>query len=456
MELTAGQLWSHVLEAARERLAEQTYKTWLSGTKAVALTQDELLVEVPSDFHVEWIGDRYGKQLADLVQRVVGREMILTFECAAKAPKLPFPSVEVAQATAGGALQGAGGPPAAPRPQLNDRYTFDKFVVGNNNQFAAAACRAVAANPARTYNPLFIYGGVGLGKTHLMHAVGCDILAETPTTRAVYLTAETFTNELVSAIKTGTTADFRRRYREVDLLLMDDIQFLAGKERTQEEFFHTFNTLYDARKQIIITSDRPPKEIGGLEARLVSRFEWGLMADIHPPDYETRMAILQKKSEDDRIVMDDDVLDFVARSCTSSVRQLEGAIIKLLAYSSLSNQDITVEFARQNLKAQASVPGRGHILSPLEIRNVVAEAWEVRSEGLASKRRTKDLTVPRQVAMYLIRELLDVALVQIGEVFGGRDHSTVIHSIRKIEAQMESDFDFRDRVERLKDELRRP
>jgi len=454
MELTAGQLWSQVLEAAKERLAEQTFKTWLSGTEAIALTHDELLVEVPSEFHVQWVDDRYGKQLSELVHRVVGREMLLTFQCAAEAPELPFPSLEVSQPVTVGVIQSRDGRP--PPPKLNDRYTFERFVVGNNNQFASAASHAVAANPARTYNPLFIYGGVGLGKTHLMHAIGGELLKSAPTTLVAYLTAEQFTNELVTAIQNGKTPHFRRRYREVDLLLVDDVQFLAGKERTQEEFFHTFNTLYDARKQIILTSDRPPKDIGGLEARLVSRFEWGLLADIRPPDYETRMAILRKKSEDDGIVIDDDVLDFVARSCTSSVRQLEGAIIKLLAYSSLTNQEITVAFARDSLKAQASVPGRGHIISREEIQKSVAEAWGVRPEALASKRRTKDLTVPRQVAMYLIRELLDVALAQIGEAFGGRDHSTVIHSIRKVEGKMESDYDFRDRVEALRDELRRP
>lgn len=456
MELTAGQLWSQVLEAAKERLAEQTYKTWLSGTNAVSLTQDQLLVEVPSEFHVGWIGDRYGKQLAELVQRVAGREMILTFECAAEAPEIHFPAVELSPPAVGGAVQGDGRRIAPTRPRLNDRYTFDRFVVGSNNEFAAAACRAVAANPARTYNPLFIYGGVGLGKTHLMQAIGCDILGSAPLTRTVYLTAEQFTNELVTAIQNGKTPDFRRKYREVDLLLVDDVQFLAGKERTQEEFFHTFNSLYDARKQIILTSDRPPKEIGGLEARLVSRFEWGLVADIRPPDYETRVAILRKKSEDDHIILDDDVIDFVARSCTSSVRQLEGAIIKLLAYSSLTNRDITVEFARANLKAEASIPARGHLVSPEDIKKAVAEAWGVRPEALSSKRRTKDLTVPRQVAMYLIREILDVALVQIGAVFGGRDHSTVIHSLRKVESQMQSDLSFRDRVETLGEDLRRP
>ena len=456
MELTAGQLWSRVMDAARERLAEQTFKTWLSGTEAIALTQDELLVEVPSDFHVEWIGDKYGTQLGELVHRVVGRPMVLTFQCAPEAPQIPIPSVGLTDPSGSGPSHADGGRPPRPRPRLNERYTFERFVVGNNNQFATAACRAVADNPARTYNPLFLYGGVGLGKTHLMHALGSEIFAANPHTRIVYITTEQFTNELVAAIQAGTTAAFRRRYREVDLLLVDDIQFLAGKERTQEEFFHTFNSLYDAHKQIILTSDRPPKEIGKLEARLISRFEWGLVADVRSPDYETRIAILRKKSEDDSIVIDDDVIEFVARSCTSSVRELEGAIIKLLALSSLTNQDITIELARESLKAQGSASGKSGAASPERIQEAVAKAWGVKPEGLASKRRTKDLTVPRQVAMYLIRELLDMSLVQIGRCFGGRDHSTVIHSIRKVESLLETDPAFRARLEELEDTLRVP
>jgi len=456
MEFSAEQLWSHVLEEARERLNPQAFGTWLSGTRAVALTEDELLVEVPSEFHVEWVGAKYGDQLAGLVEGILNRSLSLSFQCSDNAPELPIPTVELSAPSAGGTRQSRDRSSPHPTPTLNDRYTFDRFVVGNNSQFAAAACRAVAEQPAKAYNPLFLYGGVGLGKTHLMHAIGRRLLEETPNARVVYLTTEQFTNDLVSAIQSGTTADFRRRYRQIDLLLVDDVQFLAGKERTQEEFFHTFNALYDAHKQIILTSDRPPKEIGGLEGRLVSRFEWGLVADIRSPDYETRVAILRKKGEDDRISIDEDVIDFVARACTNSVRELEGAIIKLLAYSSLTNQEITVELARRSLQSQGAGSAGSRNLTAERIQDFVAEEWGVRPDALASKRRTKDITVPRQVAMYLIRELLDMALAQIGDLFGGRDHSTVIHSINKVEGEMEEDPDFRARVEAIRDELRRP
>jgi chromosomal replication initiator protein len=277
----------------------------------------------------------------------------------------------------------------------------------------------------------------------------------TPSRHIIYVTSEQFTNELVTSIQEGTTADFRRRYRRADLLLVDDVHFLEGKERTQEEFFHTFNTLYDAQRQIVLTSDRPPKGILGLEERLISRFEWGLVADIKPPDYETRYAILRKKAEDDRLSLDDDVLSFIAYSCTASVRELEGAIIKLLAYSSLKNQEITVSLARTALSGilrQDAAPSR---LTPELIRDLVARRWNVRPDALTSKRRTKDLTVPRQVAMYLIKHLLDTPLVQIGDVFGGRDHSTVIHSIRKVETDLQENASFRSQVEAVEAELRR-
>ena len=316
--------------------------------------------------------------------------------------------------------------------------------------------RAVADKPARMYNPLFLYGGVGLGKTHLMHAIGHEVLGRTPHARICYISSEQFTNELVESIQQGTMAQFRSRYRAMDLLLVDDIHFLEGKERTQEEFFHTFNALYDAQKQIILTSDRPPKEIPGLEQRLVSRFEWGLVVDVKPPDYETRVAILRKKAQDDGLVLDDQVIEFIAHACTASVRELEGAVIKLLAYSSLTHQEITPELARVALR---SVIGRGRdrgpVLSPERIREVVARRWRVRPEALASKRRTKDVTVPRQVAMYLIKETLGTSLVRIGELFGGRDHSTVIHSIRKVEEEMERDPAFRALVEATKEDMER-
>jgi chromosomal replication initiator protein len=453
MELTADQLWSRVLVVAREGLAEYTYRTWLADTKAVALTDDALLVEVPNEFHLGLVEDRFGRLLRDLVHRVTGREMVLTFHISQGGRKTRLPAIEVTPSAQADTV--AAGQAIAPRPRLNERYSFERFVVGNHNQLATAACGAVAEKPARAYNPLFLYGGVGLGKTHLMHAIGNQILEVDPTTRVGYVTTEAFTNDVVTSIRQGTMVEFRRHYRRLDLLLVDDVQFLTGKERTQEEFFHTFNALYDARKQIVLTSDRPPKEIRGLEERLVSRFEWGLVADIQSPDYETRIAILRKKADDDGLELEDDVMDYVARSCKSSVRELEGAIIKLLAYSSLTNQEITVELAQTSLQAAISPAEQSGKVTPERIRDLVADEWKVRPEALSTKRRTKDLTVPRQVAMYLIREILAYPLVQIGSVFGGRDHSTVIHSIRKVEGEMQADPDLKRRIEDMKLRLTR-
>ena len=455
MEFTADELWSRVLDAARDRLPGQTYRTWLAGTVAVGVTDSEILVEVPSQFHVEWIGDRYGPLLRDILQQMLGRPLALTFRCADPASAQPIPSIEVTPQAPGVPEMAPAADRTGPPPSLNQRYAFDRFVVGNNNQLATAACRAVADKPALVYNPLFLYGGVGLGKTHLMHAIGNAVLQANPTARVAYVPSEQFTNDLVTAIQQGTTAEFRRRYRQMDLLLVDDIQFLKGKERTQEEFFHTFNALYDARKQIVLTSDRPPKEISGLEERLISRFEWGLVADIKSPDYETRVAILRKKAADDGLMVSHDVMDFIAQFCTSSVRELEGAVIKLLAYSSITNQEISVDLARKALHGSFGTTSAnvGSVLTPEYIRKAVAQRWQVREEALSSKRRTKDLTVPRQVAMYLIRDLLDYSLVHIGRLFGDRDHSTVIHSIRKVEDTMSMDLKFRQTVESVRDEI---
>ena len=456
MEFTAADLWSKVLEAASGVLPEQTFRTWLAGTVAIGLTDSELVVEAPSQFHVEWLEDKYGPLLTDLIEQTMGRRLALQVRCGDEAPTLQVPTVEVAAPGLVPSAPSGGG--VMPSPSLNERYSFERFVVGDNVELATAACHAVAGKPARMYNPLFLYGGVGLGKTHLMHAIGNQIRETLPSSRISYVPTEQFTNDLVTAIQNGTTAEFRRTYRQMDLLLVDDIQFLKGKERTQEEFFHTFNALYDAQKQIVLTSDRPPKELAGLEERLISRFEWGLVVDIKQPDYETRIAILRKKAADDDLTLDNDVIDFIARFCTASVRELEGAVIKLLAYSSLTNQEISVDLARRALQAtfgyEPHQASRG--TSAERIRSVVADHWNVREEALSSKRRTKDLTVPRQVAMYLIKDLLDYPLVQIGQLFGGRDHSTVIHSIRKVEETMASDSSFRRSIESVRDELMRP
>jgi chromosomal replication initiator protein len=459
MELTAAELWSRIQEVVRDSLPEHAFHTWIASAAAVAFTSDELVLEAQYPFHVEWLEDKYGPLLSSAAQRVLGRPLAIRVTSASKPTPPSPPTLELDAAPSGPASNPL--PQASPghvasnsRPRLNERYTFERFVVGSNNELAAAASRAVSDQLARIYNPLFLYGGVGLGKTHLMHAIGHHVLTADSTTRVAYLSCEQFTNELVSSIRNGTTQAFRTRYREIDLLLVDDVQFLQGKEGTQEEFFYTFNALYDAQRQIVLTSDRPPQELPRLPERLVSRFEWGLVVDMRPPDFETRVAILRKKAEDDGLTIDSAVLDFIAQSCTASVRELEGAVIKLLAYSSLTNQDITPSLAQTALRyAMRRAHQDGPVQSPERIRKLVARRWRVREDALESKRRTRDVTVPRQVAMYLIKDLLGTPLSRIGELFGGRDHTTVIHSIRKVHDEMERDPDFKRLVDAARREL---
>ncbi len=358
-------------------------------------------------------------------------------------------------------VAGAASPNVSTRP-LNERYTFDAFVIGKSNELAAAAAHAVFAAPGKTYNPLFIYGATGLGKTHLMQAIAHAVIQHNPGTRVLYVGAEQFINEVIESIHSRTMPEFRRRYRsEVDSFLADDVHFLEGKEMTQEEFFHTFNALYEANKQIVLTSDRPPKEIPGLEARLVSRFESGMVADIGQPDLEHRIAILRKKQEQDDLEMaiPDDVLRLIAEHVRSNVRELEGCIIKLLLFASLKHKEITIKLAREALSdkirpSEDAAEARARPLPTIHhVQEVVARRWGVTPEGLRSKARIKTLTVPRQIAMYLARELLQMQLVEIGWAFGGRDHSTVIHSVNKVTQQMSRDRTFREKVEYAKQEL---
>ena len=448
-ELTPPEIWSLILEESKKVLPPQTFETWLEPTRAVTLAADKLLVEADSQFAADYIEGQYADLLNRIADGLFDRDLSVAFTRAAATggeaePPLAGPEPRSGNGTTTFGSTNLGSP-------LNSRYVFENFVVGKSNQFANAACKAVAENPAKTYNPLFIYGGVGLGKTHLMQAIGNHILQERKLDRVCYLSSENFMNEMISSIQRNDTISFRNKYRRMDLLLIDDVQFLANKESTQEEFFHTFNALYDAHRQIVLTSDRPPKEIPTLEERLISRFGWGLVTDIQPPDLETRIAILQAKAERDALVVPEDVLLFIAQHIKSNVRELEGSLIRLLAHSSLTGSEISVELAEQVLSNILS-----HEVKRVTIERIqreVSQEFGVSIEGLKSKKRTKTLTEPRQLAMYLCRKLTDLPLVEIGQAFGGRDHTTVIHACDKVEADVTRDRSFRVRVDKLQGSL---
>jgi chromosomal replication initiator protein len=456
MQLSAREAWKRILDEAQRELPENTIRTWLEPTEAIALEDGRLVVGAPDQFAVEWNESKHAGVLARLAEPVLGRPTSVVFRVLDDRQKRPQMDFFVAPAPASAPAASAN---SSTQP-LNERYTFQHFVIGKSNELAAAAAHAVAESPGKTYNPLFIYGATGLGKTHLMQAIAHTVCQKNPETRVLYVGAEQFINEVIESIHGRTMPEFRRRYRmDVDLFLVDDVHFLEGKEMTQEEFFHTFNALYEGNKQIVLTSDRPPKEIPGLEARLVSRFEWGMVADIGQPDLEHRIAILQKKQEQDHLeqTIPDDVLRFIAEHVRSSVRELEGCIIKMLLYASLKHREISIELAREALSDKIRAgEGEGEpkaLPSINKVQEVVARRWGVTPEGLRSKARIKTLTVPRQIAMFLARELLQMQLVEIGNAFGGRDHSTVIHSVDKVSRQMARDRAFRDRVEHARNEL---
>ena len=473
MTLSATEVWSRLLDRARQELPEQTFRTWLEPTEPLQFDGATIFVGAPDQFAADWNDSKHSSLLSSYAPIALGHPLQVVFrvhEERKTRPQMDFfvapppPEPPKPAATAGGAT-GANGNGAAKAP-LSDRYTFDHFVIGKSNELAAAAAQAAAQAPGRVYNPLFIYGDTGLGKTHLMQAVAHEVLERHPNTRITFVGTEQFTNDFITALGARGMGEFRRRYRETDLLLVDDVQFLKGKEQTQEEFFHTFNAIYEAGRQVILTSDRPPAEIPGLEARLVSRFEWGMVADIALPDFEHRVAILRKKAELDHLelTIPDDVIQFIAEHIRSSVRELEGSIIKLLAYASLKHRDITVELAREALRdklrtSEGATSGpRGSRggdaadagLTVATIQAAVAKEWGVTTEGLKSKTRTKTLTTPRQVAMHLCRELLALQLVEIGNAFGGRDHSTVIHSLERATECMADDAAFAERVHRVR------
>ena len=457
MTLTAHEAWSRLLDRARQELPEQTFKTWLEPTEALSLAEDTIYVGAPDQFAADWNESKHSELLASLAPIAVGHPLAVVFKVTEERRTRSQMDLFIAQPRQKPAQQGQNG--ASNSPPLSDRYTFGHFIIGKSNELAAAAAHAVAQAPGKVYNPLFIYGDTGLGKTHLMQAIAHEIVQRKPDTRITFIGTEQFTNELVAAIQNRTTADFRRRFRETDLLLVDDVHFLKGKEAMQEEFFHTFNALYEGGRQIVLTSDRPPSEIPGLEARLVSRFQWGMVADIELPDLEHRIAILRQKAQLDHLelTIPEEVIRFIAENVRSSVRELEGSIIKLLAFASLKHKEITVDVARDALRdklkpADGAAP-EAPALNTSAIQQAVAKEWGVTTEGLRSKTRTKNLTVPRQVAMHLMRELLGMQLVEIGAAFGGRDHSTVIHSLERVAAMMREDPSFAQRLGKLQSAL---
>ena len=445
-------MWNDALVYIQEKVPKQVFETWFTPVVLDRIEETTAYLAVPNKFFGEWLGEHYRDLLAEAVSVAQGGgHLDVSFVVNHK----QAPSSSPAQQESGPADTAGRGFVASRSKrgvQLNPKYTFKSFVVGAGNQFAHAACMAVAEQPAKACNPLLLYGGVGLGKTHLLNAIG-NYLAERSDLRIAYLTTEQFTNEVINSIRYDKMIDLRKRYRNVDMLMIDDIQFLAGKERTQEEFFHTFNTLYEAHKQIVLSSDRFPKDMPDIEERLRSRFEWGLIADLQPPDVETRIAILRKKSEDERIALPEDVIHFLATTMKNNIRELEGSLVRVGAYSSLTGQTITLDMAKNVLRDL--IGDKKKIVSIEDIQEAVGSKYHLKIADLKSRRRSKTLVHPRQIAMYLCRELTDASFPEIGRQFGGKDHTTIIHACRQITKAKEADSTLHTTLEGLKEQILR-
>lgn len=426
------ELWEKTLKIVKGELTEVSFNTWIKSITPISISKDIIRFGVPNQFTKEILENRYKDLIINSLKIITTKKYDLLFSVVSEE------TIDAEETTENKRTKDSSTNAEDTSTMLNPKYKFDSFVIGNSNRFAHAACLAVAEAPAKAYNPLFIYGGVGLGKTHLMHAIGHYILENNPKAKVVYVSSEKFTNELVNSIKDDKNVEFRTKYRNVDVLLIDDVQFIAGKERTQEEFFHTFNELHENNKQIILSSDRPPKEIPTLEDRLRSRFEWGLIADIQPPDFETRIAILKKKADVEKLDIPNEVMVYIATNIKSNIRELEGALIRIVAFSSLTNKEISIDLASEALKDIISNKQNKQITIEL-IQDVVASYFNIRIEDFKSARRTRNITYPRQIAMYLCRKLTDMSLPRIGEEFGGRDHTTVIHAYEKISGALKED-----------------
>jgi chromosomal replication initiator protein len=455
--------WLQILGALEKKVIRQSYETWLKPTRYSHAAGRTLYVRVPSA-EFQHIGDKYG----DLIQEAIDLQSLefddVVFVTASEDPSIP------PQRKDGGFGPLSAHAPTAPPPapnhraapeqarfdwstaaQLNSRYTFDNFVIGNGNQFARAASLAVAERPSRAYNPLFLYGGVGMGKTHLMHAIGHEVKRRQPVANICYVSAEKFTNEMITSLRNDRMTSFRDRFRTVDVLLIDDIQFIAQKERTQEEFFHTFNALHESMRQIVIASDRPPKELAEIEDRLRSRFEWGLIADIQPPDLETKVAILQKKAESEQVVLPTDVALFIASNVRTNVRELEGALVRLIAWCQLNRMEITLVATQQCLKQFIDMQVRKITIE--SIQRAVAEQFGMKVSDLKQKNNSRNVVVPRQIAMYLAKQMTEASLPEIGRQFGNKHHTTVMHSIGKIDEHRRTDKDLHRTLNKLQEQL---
>lgn len=445
MNINASHVWAKIQESIQKELSGPAFERWIQPMRALEFEENQLVLGVPDEFFKNWVIDHYGNIILASLNESVGvaggqiEFRIHAEEGSGQPISAPIRSQQPYTSPATNALR--------EENILNSKYTFESFVVGPSNRFAHAASMAVAEAPAKSYNPLFIYGPVGLGKTHLMQAIGHEILSRNPQTRVLYITSERFTNQLINAIKTGTTMKFREKYRNVDCLLIDDIHFIAGKEATMEEFFNTFNALYDAHKQIVVSSDKPPKEISHLEERLISRFGWGLVTDIQPPDFETRTAILRKKAERENLNIRDEVTFFIADKIKSNIRELEGALIRVVAYSNLVGKEVDEGVAQEVLK-DLIVETQKKITVDV-IQRKVAEYFEIRPSDMTAKRRSRNVAYPRHIAMYLSREMTPLSYPEIGEQFGGRDHTTILHAYVKIKKDIKKDLKTKSLVDKL-------
>ena len=446
MQATVEKIWTKTTKQIRTLLNTETYNLWFSSVQPVSLNQSSITLEVPNEFSEVWLKDNYLDLLQDALAQASGRKLNIKFKVAAVgngAASAPAKARKLAprKATDGDLM-------------FNPRNTFETFVVGNNNSFAHAAAMAVAQQPGKAYNPLFLYGGTGLGKTHLLHAIGQHVVGSKKAAKVSYVSSEKFTNEYIAAIQENQLVKFRKKYRQTDVLLIDDIQFLAGKERIQEEFFHTFNALHEAHKQLVLTCDRPASEIKNLEHRLVSRFEWGLVTDLQPPDVETRLAILRNKVKSMGVEIPEDVLTFLANRIRTNIRRLEGALIRVASYAHLTGKELTNDVVENLLREILQEEGR-HTITMEVIQKKVVDKFDLRMADMTSKRRPENIAFPRQIAMYLSRQLTEHSLSAIGEAFGGRDHGTVLHACRLVKDRMEIDANVRQTVHYLEKQLLR-